>query len=452
MCVCMLSYHCFRIIAAVQKTRHHTQAFGLAQGDLFPLAGMELAKLRGSWHLLTRFKSEVVFTMPFPAPIRPQIAGLESSKIVELWQMGFGRENLIPLWVGEGNDPTPAFISEAANAALQKGLCFYSQKRGLPELRHELAGYMQRTFEIPLDVERVTVTSAAMNGIMLAAQALAGLGDNIVCVTPGWPNVMGAIEIMGAEARQVSLDQKDDGSFTLDLDRLFTSCDEHTRALFIVSPSNPSGWMISRNEQREVLEFCRARGIWLIADEVYHRFVYEQEVANSFLQIADPEDALIVVNSFSKAWAMTGWRMGWLTHPVSLGPVLENLIEFNTSGTQAFLQHGCISALREGEDFVKQTVDRCRQGRDLVFQRLSAVPEVRATSPKGAFYFFFAVEGMTDSLGAAKKILNETGVGLAPGSAFGKGGEGNFRLCYAGTLDQLSEAMDRLVPVLGKAL
>lgn len=436
----------------MQKTRHHTQAFGSAQGDLFPLTGMALAKLRGPWHLLTRFKFEVVFLMPFPAPIRPQIAGLESSKIVELWQMGFGRENLIPLWVGEGNDTTPAFISDAAHAALQKGLCFYSQKRGLPELRQELAGYMQRTFEIPLDVERVTVTSAAMNGIMLAAQALAGLGDNIVCVTPGWPNVMGAIEIMGAEARQVSLDQKDDGSFTLDLKRLFANCDEHTRALFIVSPSNPTGWMITREEQREVLEFCRARGIWLIADEVYHRFVYEQEVANSFLQIADPEDALIVVNSFSKAWAMTGWRMGWLTHPASLGPVLDNLIEFNTSGTQAFLQHGCIAALREGEDFVKQTVDRCRQGRDLVFQRLSAVPEVRATSPKGAFYFFFAVEGMTDSLSAAKKILNETGVGLAPGSAFGKGGEGNFRLCYAGTLERLSEAMDRLVPVLGKPL
>ncbi|TQV79691.1 pyridoxal phosphate-dependent aminotransferase [Denitrobaculum tricleocarpae] len=390
--------------------------------------------------------------MPFPAPIQPQIAGLESSKIVELWQMGFGVENLIPLWVGEGNEPTPEFICDAANDALKSGICFYSQKRGLPELRQELAGYMARTFDIPLDQERVTVTTAGMNGIMLMAQTVAGPGDNVVCVTPGWPNVMGAIEIMGAEARQVSLDQRDDGGFTLDLERLFANCDEHTKALFIVSPSNPTGWMITEEEQREVLAFCRKRGIWLIADEVYHRFVYEQEVGNSFLQIADPEDALVVVNSFSKAWAMTGWRMGWLTHPASLGPVLDNLIEFNTSGTQGFLQHGCIAALRGGEPFVKQTVERCRQGRDLVFQRLSAVPRVRATSPKGAFYFFFAVEGMTDSLNAAKKILHETGVGLAPGSAFGKGGEGNFRLCYAGTLDRLSEAMDRLIPILGEDL
>ncbi len=390
--------------------------------------------------------------MPFPAPIQPQIAGLESSKIVELWQMGFGVENLIPLWVGEGNEPTPDFICDAANDALKSGICFYSQKRGLPELRQELAGYMARTFDIPLDHERVTVTTAGMNGIMLMAQTVAGLGDNVVCVTPGWPNVMGAIEIMGAEARQVSLDQRDDGGFTLDLGRLFANCDQRTKALFIVSPSNPTGWMITVEEQREVLAFCRKRGIWLIADEVYHRFVYEQGVGNSFLQIADPEDALVVVNSFSKAWAMTGWRMGWLTHPASLGPVMDNLIEFNTSGTQGFLQHGCITALRDGEPFVKQTVERCRQGRDLVFQRLSAIPRVRATSPKGAFYFFFAVEGMTDSLNAAKKILHETGVGLAPGSAFGKGGEGNFRLCYAGTLDRLSEAMDRLVPILGKDL
>lgn len=413
---------------------------------------MALAKLTRPWQVLQRLNFEVGFQMPYPAPIRSQIAGLESSKIVELWQMGFDVENLIPLWVGEGNEPTPDFICDAATEALKSGVCFYSQKRGLPELRRELAGYMERTFDIPLDVERVTVTTAGMNGIMLIAQAVAGPGDNVVCVTPGWPNVMGAIEVMGAEARQVSLDQRADGGFGLDLQRLFENCDERTRALFIVSPSNPTGWMITLEEQREILAFCRARGIWLIADEVYHRFVYEQEVGNSFLQIADPEDALVVVNSFSKAWAMTGWRMGWLTHPASLGPVLNNLIEYNTSGTQGFLQHGCIAALRDGESFVKQTVERCRQGRDLVFQRLSALPRVRATSPKGAFYFFFAVEGMSDSLNAAKKILHETGVGLAPGSAFGKGGEGNFRLCYAGTLDRLSEAMDRLVPVLEEPL
>jgi aspartate/methionine/tyrosine aminotransferase len=387
-----------------------------------------------------------------PAPIRPEIAQLESSKIVELWQMGFGVENLIPLWVGEGNETTPDFISDAAYAALKSGVCFYSHKRGLPELRGELSGYMERTFKVPVDIERVTVTSAGMNGIMLVAQAIAGAGDNVICVTPGWPNVVGAIELMGAEARQFSLDQSADGGFSLDLERLFAACDARTRGVFVVSPSNPTGWMITREEQRAILEFCRARGIWVIADEVYHRFVYEQEVANSFLQVAEPEDALIVVNSFSKAWAMTGWRLGWLIHPAGLGPVLDNLIEFNTSGAQGFLQHGCIAALRDGESFVRQTVERCRQGRDLVFQRLSALPGVHATCPKGAFYFFFAVEGMTDSLNAAKKILRETGVGLAPGSAFGPGGEGNLRLCYAGTLDRLSEAMDRLEPVLGRPL
>lgn len=387
-----------------------------------------------------------------PAAIRADVAELESSKIIELWRMGFEVDNLIPLWVGEGNEATPDFISDAAHSALKSGACFYSQKRGLPELRQELANYMQRNFSVPIDMERVSVTSAGMNGIMLVIQAIAGAGDNVVCVTPGWPNVFGAIEIMGAEARQVSLEQSEDGGFTLDLEQLFARCDARTRAIFVVSPSNPTGWMITPEEQKTVLEFCRARGIWLVADEVYHRFVYEQPVANSFLQIAEPDDALVVVNSFSKAWAMTGWRLGWLIHPVGLGPVLDNLIEFNTSGAQAFLQHGCIAALRDGEDFVKQTVERCHQGRDLVFQRLSALPRVRATCPKGAFYFFFAVEGMTDSLSAAKKILHETGVGLAPGSAFGPGGEGNFRLCYAGTLDRLSEGLDRLEPVLNKPL
>ena len=245
--------------------------------------------------------------------------------------------------------------------------------------------------------------------------------------------------------------------FRLDLDKLFDACDERTRAIFLVSPANPTGWIAAPDEQAAILDFCRRRGIWLIADEVYHRFVYDSSpgqdpegrlAAPSLLALADPEDPVFVVNSFSKTWAMTGWRMGWLTHPPSLGPLFDNLIEFNTSGGQAFIQRAGIAALEEGEPFVVDYIERCRRAGDLVFQRLSAMPRVRIARPRGSFYSFFGLDGMDDSFAFAKDLLTETGVGLAPGSAFGAGGEGYLRLCFATSAARLSEALDRIEPKL----
>jgi aspartate/methionine/tyrosine aminotransferase len=244
-----------------------------------------------------------------------------------------------------------------------------------------------------------------------------------------------------------------EGGFKLDLDRLFDACDETARALFIVSPSNPTGWVISREEQEAVLAFCRRRGLWLIADEVYHRFVFDpvrfpKGVAPSFLEIAEADDPLVVVNSFSKAWCMTGWRQGWLVHPPALGDVLGNLIEYNTSGGQSFLQAGCLAALTAGEPFVETLVARCGQAAEMVFQQLASLPRVSLARPAGSFYAFFRIDGVDDSLAFAKRILAETGVGLAPGSAFGPGGEGHLRLCFAGSPAHLAAGLDRLRPVL----
>jgi len=384
----------------------------------------------------------------FPAPLRPEIEGLETSKIVEVWQLGFGRERLIPLWVGESDLPTPGFICEAASAALAAGETFYTHKRGLPELRRALADYTDRLYGTKLDPERVTVTGSAMNAIMLTLQAVVGPGDAVAVLTPVWPNILSAVEVVGARVRAVPLEPCPAGGFRLDLDRLAAALDGPTRALFVNAPGNPTGWTIEPAEQRAILELCRARRIWLIGDEVYHRFVYDWPVAPSFLALAAPEDPLIVVNSFSKTWAMTGWRIGWLTHPPSLAETFDRLIEYNTSGGQAFLQRGCLAAVTEGEGFVAELVERCRIGGELVFQRLAALPRVRIARPQGSFYSFFAVDGVTDSLAFAKRILMETDVGLSPGSAFGPGGEGHLRLCFASSPERLSEALDRLSPAL----
>ncbi|MFQ5776218.1 MAG: pyridoxal phosphate-dependent aminotransferase [Kiloniellaceae bacterium] len=387
-------------------------------------------------------------------PLRPEIERLETSRIAEVWQLGFGRKNLIPLWVGEGDLPTPAFICEAAAQAMREGKTFYTHKRGIPELRAAIAAYTRGLYGIDLDDERVTVTSSGMNGIMLILEAIAGPGDNVAVITPVWPNILSAIRIVGGQVKPVGLDHVPEGGFRLDLDRLAAAVEEGTRALFIATPGNPTGWVMAPEEQRAALDLCRERGIWLIADEVYARFVYEgpaggRAAAPSFLQLAEPDHPLIVVNSFSKTWAMTGWRMGWLVTPASLTETLDRLIEFNTSGAPHFLQYGCLAAIRDGEPFVKEMVERCRRGGELVFQRLSAMPRVRVARPRGSFYAFFAVEGLRDSLAFAKRVLEETAVGLAPGSAFGPGGEGHLRLCFASSAERLSEALDRLAPVLG---
>jgi len=390
----------------------------------------------------------------FPAPLRPEIAALETSGIAQVFELGFGRDNLIPLWVGEGDLPTPDFICAAATRALAEGKTFYTRKLGIPRLCATIADYTNRLYASRVTESRVAVTSSGMNGIMLVLQAILARGDNVVVVSPVWPNIVAAVRIAGGIDRPVRLDQLPEGGFRLDLDRLVDAIDERTRAIFVASPGNPTGWVMSGAEQRALLDVCRARGIWMLADEVYARFVYDdpaeaadgRAAAPSFLDFAEADDPLVVINSFSKAWAMTGWRLGWLIVPPALMETLDRLIEFNTSGAQPFLQEAALTAIAEGEPFVHEVVERCRRGGELVFQRLSALPRVRLARPRGAFYAFFALEGLEDSLGYAKRLVDDVGVGLAPGSAFGPGGEGHLRLCFASSTERLSAALDRLEP------
>lgn len=391
-------------------------------------------------------------TLRAEAKLRSKINELEESKIVEVWQLGLGRKGVIPLWVGESDIVTPAFIRRAAAQALEAGHTFYSYKRGEPELRAALGAYINRLHgtpqrPAPVGEGRITVTSAGMNGLMLVMQCLIDPGDELVAVSPVWPNIFAAARIMGGAAKTVPL-RLGDGGWTLDLDRLFDACGPRTKALFVNSPGNPTGWMIGPEEQRAILAFSRQRGIWVIADEVYDRFAYDRPAAPSFLSLAEPDDNLIVVNSFSKAWAMTGWRMGWLVTSPAFGETLGKTVEFNTSGTPPFLQHAGVVAIREGEPFVKEMVERCRAGRDLVHQALAAAPRVRMVRPQASFYAFFRVEGIGDTVQFCKDVLLKTNVGLAPGEAFGPGGEGCIRLCFANSAERLSQAMERLLPVL----
>lgn len=382
------------------------------------------------------------------AAIRPGIRNLETQQILQVSQLALGDPEVIPLWYGESDVPTPDFINRAVSEALAAGHTFYTHKQGIPELRAALSDYSSALYGLDLPADRITVTSSGMTAIMMVMQMLVDAGDNVVVVGPVWPNARSAVEVMAGEPRTVSLRFGNEG-WRLDIDEVLARCDSRTRAIFVNSPGNPTGWMMPREQQKALLHECRARGIWVVADEVYARIVYDRPAAPSFLEVAEPDDSLIVINSFSKSWAMTGWRLGWLTHPVAVGDYVANLIEFNTSGTPAFLQHAGVTAVRDGEPLVAEMVERCRRGREVIGACLGALPRVRYTPPDAAFYAFFAVDGMTNSLAFAKELVHSAGVGVAPGTAFGSEGEGFLRLCFARAPETLEAAAERLAKALG---
>jgi aspartate/methionine/tyrosine aminotransferase len=382
--------------------------------------------------------------------VRSAVSGMENQRIGEVSRLAIGAPDIIPLWFGEPDLDTPGFVRDAAIAAIDAGHTRYVNKRGVPPLRDAIRDYTLAQWGVELPLERLTVTGSGMTAIMIAVETLVGEGDNVVMISPVWPNIFYAVRTMGGESRHVRLELRD-GQWRLDLDRLFAACDARTRAFFISSPSNPTGWMLTAEERRAILAFARERGIWIISDEVYHRIVYDRPVAESFLQIAEAEDPLFVVHSFSKSWAMTGWRLGWLVHPAGLGDKMGDLSGINNTGATAFVQHAGVAAIRQGEDFVRELVERCRRGRDLVYQRLASMPRIATSRPDGAFYSFLRVDGIADDLAFAKQLILEHRVGLAPGTAFGPGNEGWLRLCFASSEDKLSTALDRLEAALAQA-
>jgi aspartate/methionine/tyrosine aminotransferase len=375
--------------------------------------------------------------------LRSEARAAPESGIVEVANHGRGRPGLIPLWAGEGDLQTPDFISDAAARGLAAGETFYTWQKGIPELRQALADYYLRHFGKGFSAEEFIVTGSGMHAIQLAIDAVAGAGDEVVYLSPAWPNFAAAAGVAGAVPVSVKLDHSSNG-WNCDIEKIAAAITPRTRALFVNTPSNPTGWTADHATLRAILELARKHGFWIIADEIYALFHYDGGRAPSFLDVAEAEDRILFVNSFSKNWAMTGWRVGWIkTHP-ALQQVFENLIQYSTSGVPQFLQRGAIAALDEGDAFIVSQVERARQARDIVCTALERTGRVRFTVPQGAFYLFFSVDGLSDSRRAAFEIVDHANVGLAPGTAFGPGGENFLRLCFHRRLDQIEEASERL--------
>lgn len=368
---------------------------------------------------------------------------------------GRGRPGLIPLWVGEGDLPTPSFICDAARDSLARGETFYTWQRGVPELRAALADYHTRLYGKAggedFTPERFFVTGSGMQSVQIAVRMVAGEGDEIIIPTPAWPNFAAAIGVAGAQAVCVPMDLQN-GVFKLDLGRMAAAVTPRTRALVVNSPSNPTGWTARLDELEALLALARRHGLWIIADEIYGRFVYDGSVrAASFHDIMAADDRILFVQTFSKNWAMTGWRVGWIEAPPALGQVIENLIQYATSGSPVFIQRGAVAALEQGEEFVAAQIRRAREGRRIVHEGLMATGRVRMAAPAGAFYAFFTVDGRPDAKQLALELVDTANVGLAPGTAFGPGGEEGLRLCYARSREDLVEAMARLANALAAA-
>jgi aspartate/methionine/tyrosine aminotransferase len=375
--------------------------------------------------------------------LRDEARRAPSSGIAAVSAYGRGRPGIIPLWVGEGDLPTPSFISDAAEKALRDGETFYTYQGGIPELREALARYHGRHFGRRFSSEEFLIVGGGMQAIQLALQATAGAGDEVIYLSPAWPNFPAAAEVAGARAVPVTLQRSGNG-WSCDVERISGAITDRTRAIFVNSPSNPTGWTADHATLKAILDLARRRDLWIIADEIYSLFHYGGSRAPSFLDLIAPEDRILFVNTFSKNWAMTGWRIGWIGIHPSLQTVFENLIQYSTSGVAQFMQRSAIAALDHGDEFVASQIGRARQARDLVCGILGRTGRARFSVPPGAFYLFFSVEGVSDSRQAALDIIDQANVGLAPGTAFGKGGEESFRLCYLRRLDQVEEAAHRL--------
>lgn len=382
----------------------------------------------------------------------PQVAAsalrVPHSRIRELAEIAMSMDGVLKLYFGESNIPTPDYIKRAAQKAMADGYTFYTENAGLPSLRQALARYYHDLHGVELDPGgEFVITASGVQALNLAIRCVLDPGDEALVLTPAWPNGSSNITLSNAVAIEIPQPLAGD-RYAIDFTALEAAVTPRTRMLLYTSPSNPLGWVATVGEQRRLLDFARQHSLWLIADEVYERLNYAgpktTTPAPSILKLATRDDAVIVVQSFSKAYCMTGWRLGWLVGRRDLVARAIQINEFVVSHAPSMAQRAAETALLWGENSLCEMLVRLKENRDFCLDAVYKMPGVAVPKPDGAFYLFPKITSATDSFDFCKRLLLETKVGLAPGVAFGAGGEGSVRICYAAERPILEEAMGRL--------
>ncbi|CAN1604452.1 pyridoxal phosphate-dependent aminotransferase [Pseudomonas sp. B21-028] len=367
---------------------------------------------------------------------------IAGSQLVGVAREAFRLGDVDFLCFGESDHPSPVCAQTALKQALDAGHTRYPDIRGVPALRQGLADYLSELHQMPVSEDRIAVTASGMAAINVAFAALLREGDTAVLISPAWPNPGNLAALKGVKVRDVPL-LLDQQGFTLNLEALEAAL-PGSRVLFLNSPNNPTGWTASAQQMQAILDLCRRYGVWIVSDEVYSRLIYDgRQAAPSMLDIATAQDRLVVCNSFSKAWAMTGYRVGWLVAPQGQREKLGELIELTHSGVAPFVQMAALAALQD-RPFVDGFRDYCVTGRAIVSAALAGVAGIRYHQPDAALYAFIQLEGVSDSLSLAMALVQQHGVAIAPGSAFGPAGEGFIRVCFAQKPELLRHAMERL--------
>jgi len=384
------------------------------------------------------------------AQIAPIAESVPYSRVRAIAEIAMRMENVYPLYFGESNLPTPDFIKAALDKAVRDGFTYYTSNAGLLSLRETIASYYDAKHSVKLDpATDVLVTASGVQALNVSIRCILDPGDEALVLTPAWPNGASIAALIGAKPIQIA-QPLEAGRFTIDFAAMEAAVNPRTKLLLYTSPSNPLGWVATVDEQQQLLDFARRHHLWLLADEVYERLIYGAEIAPSILRLTQPDDAVFVVQSFSKAYCMTGWRLGWVAGRKDLVKRATELNEFIVSCPAGFTQRAAETALRDGEGFIEQLRAQLKSNRDYCVGMLSQVEGVHIPSPEGAFYLFPQIEGLTDSFAFAKDCLLETHVGIAPGVAFGLGGEGSIRICYAADKTVLEPAMERLCAYISK--
>ena len=387
--------------------------------------------------------------------LNPEILSFKETAIMEVANFGrnFQKETgkyVYPAWFGEGDTETSKLIYDKTIESLVKGKTFYTYQNGIQELRSEISRYMNEIFNINTKPENHSVVTGGMMGLRLICDLIIDSGDEVVMVGPVWPNIRSSVLLKKGNIKEISLQLKD-GEWLLDYDKLIRSITSKTKMVFVNSPGNPTGWEMPKIQQERLLNHTRDVGCWLVADEVYHQITYNDLPSPSFLESSLASDKLIVINSSSKSFNMTGWRIGWITHPEELSSHIAKLVQITTTGVPEFLQDGLIAALQNYKIITNELRINLKKSRDIMFNRLVSWNQVECSVPNAAFYAFFKVKGVKDSLEFSKKLILETNVGVAPGIAFGQSGEGHIRICFAAKESFINQIMDRLEPILNKS-